>query len=127
VGLAVVSFLAPLISMLAPANWINMTLSARDVGGPGMIMNRNTSADAMRDMAAVDPRLVSASYDLGVQGDQELPFEREGIVKVFDLHTTLMRTMVKFPDRASTSVRATGSASISSTAYRRRRRYTGMA
>src|SRR3984893_8011471 len=88
-GLAVVSFLALLIGMLAPANWVNMALSARDVGGelmpPGMIMDRNTSADAMRDMAAVDPRLVSASYDLGVLGDQELPFRMEGTVKVFDL------------------------------------------
>ncbi len=94
-GLAVVSFLALLIGMLAPANWINMTLSARDVGGkimpPGMIMDRNTSADAMRDMAAVDPRLVSASYDLGVLGDQVLPFRMEGTVKVFDLHASVIR------------------------------------
>ena len=94
-GLGVVSFLALLIGMLAPANWINMTLSAHDVGGeimpPGMIMDRNTSADAMRDMAAVDPRLVSASYDLGALGDQELPFRMEGTVKVFDLHTSVIR------------------------------------
>lgn len=45
----------------------------------------------MRDMAAVDPRLVSASYDLGVLGDQELPFRVEGTVKVFDLHTSVIR------------------------------------
>ena len=31
---------------------------------PGMIMDCDTPADAMRDMAAVDPRRVSASYDL---------------------------------------------------------------
>lgn len=94
-GLAVVSFLALLIGMLAPANWINMSLSARDVGGaimpPGMIMDRNTSAEAMRDMAAVDPRRVSASYDLGILGDQELPFRMEGTVKVFDLRTSVIR------------------------------------
>jgi FtsP/CotA-like multicopper oxidase with cupredoxin domain len=74
---------------------VNMTLSARDVGGaimpPGMIMDRDMSAEAMRDMAAVNPRLVSASYDLGVVGDQELPFRMEGTVKVFDLHTSVIR------------------------------------
>ena len=72
-----------------------MTLSARDVGGaimpPGMIMDRDMSAEAMRDMAAVNPRLVSASYDLGVVGDQELPFRMEGTVKVFDLRTSVIR------------------------------------
>jgi hypothetical protein len=61
-GLAVVSFLALLIGMLAPANWINMTLSARDVGGaimpPGMIMDRAMSAEAMR---ATWPRSIPGS------------------------------------------------------------------
>jgi hypothetical protein len=94
-GLAIVSFLALLIGMLAPANWVNLTLSARDVGGaimpPGMIMDRNMSGEAMRDMAAVDPRRVSASYDLGVLGDRELPFRMEGTVKVFDLRTSVIR------------------------------------
>jgi hypothetical protein len=33
VALSVVSVLALVVGMLAPANWINMTLSARDVGG----------------------------------------------------------------------------------------------
>ena len=143
-GLAVVSFLALLIGMVAPANWINMTLSARDVGGeimpPGMIMDRNTSADAMRDMAAVDPRLVSASYDLGVLGDQELPFRMEGTVKVFDLHTSVIRWIDpswsdgradayngQIPGPRIHIRQGDRVASTSSTAYRRRPRYTGMA
>ena len=69
VALGGLSLLALVIGLVAPANWINMRLSARDVGGvsmpPGMIMDRNTSADAMRDMAAIDPRRAAASYGLG--------------------------------------------------------------
>jgi Helix-turn-helix domain len=66
VALGGVSLLALVVGMFAPANWINMRLSARDVGG--MIMERDTSADAMRDMAAVDPRRVVASYSLETRG-----------------------------------------------------------
>ncbi len=90
-----VSLLALAIGMLAPANWINMRLSARDVGGiimpPGMIMDRDTSANAMHDMAAVDPRRVVASYNLGVRGDNVLPYRMEGGVKVFELGTSMIR------------------------------------
>jgi hypothetical protein len=50
-----VSVLALALGMVAPANWVNMSLSARDVGGaimpPGMIMDRDTPAGAMRAMA----------------------------------------------------------------------------
>ena len=94
-ALASVSFLALSIGLVAPANWINLTLSARDVGGsimpPGMIMDRDTPADSMRDMAATNPRLVSASYGLDARGDQGLPFRLEGGVKVFDLKTSVIR------------------------------------
>jgi FtsP/CotA-like multicopper oxidase with cupredoxin domain len=90
-----VSLLALIIGMLAPANWVNMSLSARDVGGAimprGMIMDRDTSADAMRDMAAADPRLVTAAYELGARGDQELPYRQEGGVKVFELRASVIR------------------------------------
>jgi FtsP/CotA-like multicopper oxidase with cupredoxin domain len=95
VALGGVSLLALAIGMLAPANWINMRLSAHDVGGmimpPGMIMDRDTSADAMRDMAAADPRRVVASYSLGVRGDNVLPYRMEGGVKVFELRTSMIR------------------------------------
>jgi FtsP/CotA-like multicopper oxidase with cupredoxin domain len=94
-ALGAVSLLALAIGMIAPANWLNMTLSARDVGGaimpPGMIMDRDTPADAMRDMAAADPRLISASYGLDSRGDQELPFKMDNGVKVFELKTSVIR------------------------------------
>ncbi|MBZ9661974.1 multicopper oxidase domain-containing protein [Mesorhizobium sp. ESP-6-4] len=94
-ALGTVSALALAIGMAAPANWLNLRLSVRDVGGvimpQGMIMDRDTSADTMRDMAAADPRLVSASYGLAAKGDQDLPFRMENGVKVFDLRPSVIR------------------------------------
>jgi len=90
-----VSLLALVTGMLAPANWVNMSLSAADVGGaimpPGMIMDRDTPADAMRDMAAADPNLVTASYGIGARGDEELPFKMDNGVKVFELKTSVIQ------------------------------------
>jgi manganese oxidase len=89
-----VSLLALFIGMVAPANWVNLTLPARDVGGaimpPGMIMDRDTPAEAMIDMAAVDPRDVTAMYGLEARGDQELTSRIENGVKVFDLETSVI-------------------------------------
>ena len=94
-ALAGVSALVLIIGMVAPANWLNMTLSAREVGGlimpPGMVMGRDTPADAMRDMSFADPRKVSASYDLNARGDQDLPFRIENGVKVFELTPSVVR------------------------------------
>jgi len=94
-ALASVSFLALIIGLVAPANWVNLSLSARDVGGaimpPGMIMDRDTPADSMRDMAAADPRLITASYGLDARGDHDLPFRLDGDVKVFNLKTSVIR------------------------------------
>lgn len=68
-----ISALLLLIGMAAPANFVNMRLSARDVGGaimpPGMIMDRDTPGAAMRDMAAVHPRFVTATFGLDKRGD----------------------------------------------------------
>ena len=90
-----VSLLALAIGMIAPANWLNLSLSARDVGGaimpPGMIMDRDTPAGAMIDMAAVDPRQVTARYGLEVRGGQVLPPRLENGVKVFTLSTSVFR------------------------------------
>lgn len=59
---SVITTLALVVGLILSASYANLTLSARQVGGlvmpPGMIMTRATSADAMRDMAAVDPREV---------------------------------------------------------------------
>ncbi len=90
-----VSLLALLVGMVAPANWVNLSLSARDVGGvimpAGMIMDRNTPAEAMRDMAAADPNKITAVHGLAARGDQELPFQMDGGVKVFELSTSVVR------------------------------------
>ncbi|UCI06509.1 DUF4396 domain-containing protein [Mesorhizobium sp. B1-1-8] len=101
--LSLVSLVALGLGMGAPANWLNLTLSARDVGGVimprGMIMDRDTPADAMRDMAATDPRLVSASYGLAAKGDQDLPYRMENGVKVFELRPSVVRWHI-LPDVA---------------------------
>ena len=94
-AVAGVSALALALGMVAPANWVNLRLSARDVGGaimpPGMIMDRDTPAEAMLDMAAVDPRDVVARYGLGVRGNRELVPRIENGVKVFDLEAGVIR------------------------------------
>ncbi len=94
-AVAGVSLLALLLGMVAPANWVNLRLSARDVGGaimpPGMVMDRDTPGEAMRDMAAVDPRDVVATYRLEAQGARELAPRIENGVKVFDLETSVVR------------------------------------
>jgi FtsP/CotA-like multicopper oxidase with cupredoxin domain len=81
--------------LVAPANWVNLRLSAHDVGGaimpPGMIMDRNTPAAAMLDMAAVDPRDVASRAGLDTRGDRELAPRIDGGVKVFDLETSVIR------------------------------------
>lgn len=90
-----VSLLLLAMGMAGPANWVNLNLSARDVGGaimpPGMIMDRDTPAAAMRDMAAVHPRLITASYGLDTRGDRVLEPRIEDGVKVFDLETSVIR------------------------------------
>jgi len=90
-----VSLLALLIGMIAPANWLNLSLSARDVGGVimprGMIMDRDTPGEAMRDMAAVHPRLITARYGLDVAGGRDLEPRVENGVKVFDLETSVVQ------------------------------------
>jgi manganese oxidase len=90
-----VSLLALAIGMVAPANWVNLSLGAKDVGGaimpPGMIMDRDTPAEAMRDMAAVDPRQVAASYGVEERGARELAPRVENGIKVFTLTTSVFR------------------------------------
>ncbi len=81
--------------MLAPANWVNMRLSAHDVGGlimpPGMVMFRDTSAEAMREMSFADSRLVGAQFPIQTRGDRELPFKMDAGVKVFELAASVIR------------------------------------
>jgi FtsP/CotA-like multicopper oxidase with cupredoxin domain len=94
-AVAGLSALALVAALVAPANFVNLRLSARDVGGlimpPGMTMDRDTPADAMRDMAAVLPRYFSATLGLETRGDQELAPRIEDGVKVFDLDASVVR------------------------------------
>jgi hypothetical protein len=81
--------------MTVPALFVNMNLSARDVSGaimpPGMIMGWDTPGEAMRDMAAVHPRLVTSKAEPQARGDVLLEPKIEGGVKVFELETGVVR------------------------------------
>jgi hypothetical protein len=94
-ALSGVTLVALAAGISVPAIWFNLTLSAHDVGGiimpPGMIMDRDTPADTMRDMAAVNPNDVTASYGLEVHGDRTLPLRMADGVKVFELTASVIR------------------------------------
>jgi FtsP/CotA-like multicopper oxidase with cupredoxin domain len=94
-AMALVSAFALTLGMLAPANWINLRLSAHDVGGAimprGMIMDRDTPAAAMLDMAAVDPRDVLSTHGIAERGARPLTPRIENGVKVFDLDASVIR------------------------------------
>jgi FtsP/CotA-like multicopper oxidase with cupredoxin domain len=93
-----VSVLALALGMVAPANWVNLRLSSHEVGDaimpPGMAMGPDTSAEAMRDMAAVLPRDVTQVRGLDAHGDTELAPRLENGVKVFDLETSVIRWQI---------------------------------
>lgn len=95
VAVTVLSVLALAAASIISAARFNLTLSAYDVGGlvmpPGMVMNRETSARAMRDMAAVDLRAVTYTAPQGARGDQALTAREEDGVKVFNLETSVIK------------------------------------
>jgi FtsP/CotA-like multicopper oxidase with cupredoxin domain len=84
--------------MSLPAAFVNLRLSAHDVRGaimpPGMIMTQETPAAAMLDMAAVDPRDVTATYGLDRRGAQPLEPRIDNSVKVFELETSVIRWQI---------------------------------
>jgi manganese oxidase len=92
---ALTSVLALAAAILFSAAYTNLTLSARDVGGavmpPGMLMPRDMPGQAMREMAAVDPRTVSYTAPADAHGDQPLEPRIENGVKVFDLYVSVIR------------------------------------
>jgi FtsP/CotA-like multicopper oxidase with cupredoxin domain len=85
----ILTVLALALGVAIPASQVNLGLSGHDVGGlvmpPGMLMTRETSADAMRDMAAVDPHAVVGDAPVAARGDQPLPPRPGAGAKVFDL------------------------------------------
>ncbi len=95
--LAVVTILTVLalaLGVAIPAQFVNLSLSAEDVGGaimpPGMIMTRDTPGEAMTEMSAVDPGEVSHTAPADVRGDQTLEPRLEDGVKVFDLDVSVI-------------------------------------
>jgi manganese oxidase len=93
VGLA--SVLALVIALIFCATYANLSISAPQVESvvmpPGMIMTYDSPAEAMRDMAAVDPRAVSYAAPADIKGDQPLSPHIENGVKVFDLETSVIK------------------------------------
>jgi FtsP/CotA-like multicopper oxidase with cupredoxin domain len=59
-----------------------------------MIMDFDTPAAAMRDMAAIHPRQVSYRAPKAAQGDQVLEPRVENGVKVFDLEASVIRWQI---------------------------------
>ncbi|HJU04807.1 MAG TPA: DUF4396 domain-containing protein [Nitrospiraceae bacterium] len=94
-AVAGVTILMLLTGLIVPGFKVNLSLSARDVGGvmmpPGMIMGFDTPAAAMRDMGAIHPRYVSYSAPVDARGDQVLQPRIEDGVKVFDLEASVVR------------------------------------
>jgi manganese oxidase len=92
VAVSVLTLLALVAALLWSASYANLGIGADDVEGaimpPGMIMTRDTPAEAMRDMAAVDPGAVRYEAPADTRGDQPLAPRVEGGVKVFDLEAS---------------------------------------
>jgi FtsP/CotA-like multicopper oxidase with cupredoxin domain len=84
-----------LSGMIVPGFYVNLGLGARDVGGlimpKAMIMDFNTPADSMRDMAAIQPRRISHMAPPDARGDQPLQPRIENGVKVFELEASVIR------------------------------------
>ena len=94
-AVAGVTTLMLLAGIVVPGFYVNLSLSAADVGGsimpPGMIMGFDTPGDAMRDMSAIHPRHVAHRATREARGDQPLTPRIEGGVKVFDLEAGVVR------------------------------------
>lgn len=94
-AVAGVTALMLLAGLIAPALKVNLSLSAKEVGGvimpPGSIMDFDTPAEAMRDMGAIHPRHVAYTAPIDARGDQVLEPRIEGSLKVFDLEASVVR------------------------------------
>lgn len=81
--------------MIMPAFFVNLRLSAWDVGGtimpPAMIMPFDTPKETMREMSAILPRYVSYVAPASARGDQPLEPRIEGGVKIFDIEASVIR------------------------------------
>ncbi len=94
-AVASVTTLMLLSGLIVPGFYVNLSLSARDVGEyimpKGMVMDFNTPAETMRDMSAILPKLVSYRAPADAHGDQVLQPRVENGVKVFDLEESVIQ------------------------------------
>lgn len=95
VALTGFTLLMLMAGMFGPAAFVNMRIRAEEVRGaimpPGMITTAETPADAMRDMAAADPRRVTFTASTAARGDQPLAPRMENGVKVFDFDASVIQ------------------------------------
>ncbi|HEV8689705.1 MAG TPA: DUF4396 domain-containing protein [Ideonella sp.] len=100
-AVALATGLMLLAGLTAPAFFVNMRLSAHDVGGaimpPGMVMGWDTPGDAMRHMSAINPREVQFTAPAAARGDEALTPRLDKGVKVFDLDVGIVRWSI-LPD-----------------------------
>lgn len=101
-AVSLLTLLALVGAVLFSISRYNLTLSAEEVGGlvmpPGMVMDRETSAESMRDMAAIDPKAVDHTAPAEARGDQPLQPRIEAGVKVFDLEASVIKWNI-LPDQ----------------------------
>ena len=92
--------------MYVPAAFFNLRLSSESVGRsimpPGMITTTETPADAMRDMAALDPRFVTYHALVAARGDRPLAPRIENGVKVFDFESSVIQWYI-LPNKTVTA------------------------
>ncbi|MBA2686291.1 MAG: DUF4396 domain-containing protein [Gemmatimonadaceae bacterium] len=110
-AVTVFTLLMLVAGMYGPAIFFNLRLSAESVGRsimpPGMITTTETPADAMRDMAAADPRLVSYHAPAAARGDQPLTPRMENGVKVFDFEASVIQWNI-LPNKTVTAYAING-------------------
>ena len=94
VVVAILTVVGLIGSLAYSASKVNLRIASEDVKGavmpPGMIMTYDTPAQAMRDMAAVDPDDVSYTAAAEERGDRTLEPRVEDGVKVFDLDVSII-------------------------------------
>jgi FtsP/CotA-like multicopper oxidase with cupredoxin domain len=101
VAVSVLSVLALVAGLVWSAMYANLRIGSHDVDGaimpPGMIMTHDMPAEAMKDMAAIDPRDVSYTAPSDARGAQVLEPRIEDGVKVFDLDLSVIEWSI-LPD-----------------------------
>lgn len=93
-SVTLLTILALAAGALYSAGRANLSISAEEVDGaimpPGMVTTRDTPAEAMREMSAVDPGDISYTAPADARGDRPLAPRVEGGTKVFDLTTSVI-------------------------------------